>query len=351
MIDRLQPSPFISPEAVTVWDTWFRWREDGRLRDVSIEATWQRVARTLSAVEAKDGPRWKARFFDAQSRWQLIFDERILARAGTREAELPCDPVAVLNAATFVGAALTAAAHFDFDAFRNTAALAVRGLDNILLPRIERDTVAPDLRVGLIGVADALALLGKRYDGAAGRVMAGEIARVLAEGCLCGSVRLARERGAFGDAGAFRSLPSRSRGLGDDLLAELARCGIRHGRLTEISSQPRLARLANNVADALDPVDAALASEKVRDGRSPGYSLARARTAAPADAASALCAPLPKIALPAQIALRGAVQPWIDTLIDYPFHVDAAPGASGIAFWLKFAAAHSLGAFSLIQGF
>jgi ribonucleoside-diphosphate reductase alpha chain len=345
MIDRLQPSPFLSPESVTVWDTWFRWREHGRLRDVSIEATWQRVARAVSATERQDAARWKSRLFDAQARWQLLFDERILAAAGTGGDALPDDPVAVLNAAAFVGSPLTAAAAFDFDAFRGAAALAVRALDNILLPRLEDGSVAPDLRVGLLGVADALALLGKRYDGAAGRVMAAAIAQALAEGCAQASSCLAAQRGAL----AGWRLPPCASGFSDELRAVLARSGMRHRRLTAISSQPRLARLANNVTDALDPIDADGRRGNLRDGCSPSYAIALARATAGSDAATAMCAALPRVALPAQIDLRGAVQPWIDTPIDYPFRAAAGVDARSAVFWNRLANAHRLGEMTLAE--
>jgi Ribonucleotide reductase, barrel domain len=343
MIDRLQQSPFLCPESVTVWDSQFRWREHGRLRDVSIESTWQRVARAASATETKEAARWKSRFFDAQARWQLLFDERILAAAGTGDGESPGEPVAVLNAAAFVVSPLTPAVSFDFETLRATAALAVRGLDNVMRRGLENGTVQPDLRVGLIGVADALALLGKRYDGAAGRVMAGVIAQVLAEGCAQASASLAAERGAL----CGRRLPACMTGFPPQLRAILERTGTRHRKLTEISSQPALARLANNVANALDPIESEAGTWTAYGGGSPSYAVALTRVLAGPDTAVTLSAALPKVTLSAQIELRGAVQPWIDAPIDYPLRVTDPASNQATAFLHRLADAHKLGTTTL----
>jgi ribonucleoside-diphosphate reductase alpha chain len=122
---------------------------------------------------------------DVQARWQVVFDERILSGAGTRDFAWPGDPVAVLNAASFVRAPFTSGARFDFDSFRAAADLAVRGLDNaLLLHSGGSGSPFADLRVGMIGVADTLAMLGRRYDSPSGRVIAGQIAQALAQASL-----------------------------------------------------------------------------------------------------------------------------------------------------------------------
>src|SRR4051812_44150649 len=130
---KYEPSPFSDPAAVDAWDSWFRWREGSRLYDLSIETTWLRVARALAGVENSAVSRWVQRFVDAQAGWQLLFDEKILASAGTGRPEWPQAPVAVLNASRFVSAPFTRGAQFNFGAFGRIAELAVRGLDNALL--------------------------------------------------------------------------------------------------------------------------------------------------------------------------------------------------------------------------
>lgn len=332
MIDRFHPSPFRTARSVDVWDTWFRWREDGRLRDISVDATWMRVSRAVAELETSNGSRWMARFFDAQSRWQLLFDERLLSHAGTRRHDLPPDPVAMVNAAAFVEVSTDGGARFAFDSCRNAAALAVRGLDNVLLRFDDRQRLAPDLRVGLLGIADALEALGHGYGSAAGRVAAADIARAVAEGSWEESLRLSRERGALADRETSAAVLQRLAAMDPALRSEAERHGVRHRRVTEITSQPRLALLANEVADALDPIesgggDKAHVEHPARNGRN-------GRTSS-------------TVPLSAQIALRGAVQPWIDAPIDYAFRVDQAPGADAIAFWGRVASAHRLGALSV----
>ena len=106
--------------------------------------------------------------------------------------------------------------------------------------------------------------------------MAGEIARALAEGCLEGSVRLARERGPA-NAGTVNLRDRHAFELPAELLAESARYGLRHARLTEISSHPRLARFANRIADALDPIGPS-GSEAEHVGKAVGFPFALARS-------------------------------------------------------------------------
>jgi ribonucleoside-diphosphate reductase alpha chain len=320
-MSRYETSPFSDPLAVDAWDSWFRWRDGSRLHDVSIEATWLRVARALAAVEASAASRWVQRFVDAQASWQLLFDEKILASAGTQREEWPESPVAVLNLARFVCAPFTPFAKFDFTTFGKIAELAVRGLDNALSLRSPHGRTYCEMRVGIIGLADALMMLEKDYATVDARITAGAIARVLAEGCLRSSIALAQERGACAttaqlvDASLARHWP-------DDLLAEL-RHGLRHRTLTAIAPQHRLALLANNVADALDPISATRT-------RSPGYALALANRCATEEAVRSTAARIHQAATKeSQLAMRSAVQPWIDAPIDYPAQGNGNNGNNG----------------------
>ena len=348
MLSRYAISPFTNPVSVEVWDTWFRWREHGVLRDASIETTWQRVSAALSAVEATDPLRWSRCFFEAQASWRLLLDERILGSAGTPLAEWPEDPVALLNVARFVVAPLTSQATFAFDAFQEMASLALRAVDNALLARVGVEQGLPQPRVGLVGMGDALALLGKRYDSPAGRVTAGSIAQALAEGCLQANVRLAHERGGSCAAHDASLAAAHARDMPRDLLAEVARGGLRHAHATAIISQPRLALLANAVSDAIDPLDAAeqratgrgTASRSIR---SEGYAFALARRSGCEGSAAILLRESTHIPVAAQIDLRGAVQPWIDRPIEYPFRVSREPHTRAASHWQRLASAYQLG--------
>jgi len=282
---------FTSPDAVDVWDSCFRWREGNVLHDVTIDATWWRVAEAIAAVEGAQAPLWAHQFVDAFSRWHLLPDERLLQTSGTQA--VPSDltgPGAVLNVAAFVVAPLTTHARFERNRFAETATLAVRLLDDALM--LHSAPPPPTLRIGIVGFANALHLLGLSYDSVQAEAFARMVAIALAEGSLRGSVDLKRERGALDPTEPPRR-ESRwhARGLPTWLSDEGLHSGVRHSLLTAIDSHPRLAQLANGVADALDPTPGQL--NAARGGRDPSLQAAQSR-------------------------LRIAMQPYVDAPIDYP---------------------------------
>lgn len=315
MIDLRRPSPFIDLAAVEAWDAWFRWRDSSGLHDVSIEDTWRRVAAELISMEATtERAALRSRLLEALSSWQLLPDERILASAGTGRIAWQIGALhASLNAAAFVSWGMDADATIDLAALGDCAELAVRVLDNAaLLARIS----APHLRIGLIGVADALLLLKLGYDSDEGRTLAGALARALAEGCFRASVSLACSRGIHdGDASAAIEHAAR-RGLPGDLLHEARHQGLRHLHTTAITSQRRLALLANDVTDAIDPLqgDGHACLIDVPEGRrtmhSAGYALNMlcSRSGPKAGERHVPVHPPPG----ARSAMRAVVQPWVD---------------------------------------
>ena len=325
---------FIDIGAVEAWDAWFRWRQDGELRDVSIEQTWSRVAGALACPErpGQAGP-FQRQLVDALLGWKLLPDERIAASAGTAAPAWPDDgPVAVLNAANFVRRRFDADADFDHAAFAATAALAVRMLDNAALLAGRRSVRAgPHARIGLVGLADALYFLGLPYDSPAACAQARRIARSLAEGCLQGDLQLARERGGHPVPAETHVAPAPAWRAAFE--QELRRHGRRHARLTAITSQRRLARFANNVADAVDPLCSSCAASSApctaaRTKSPPGYAFILARRRLAADGATGVPACTPVTAA-AQLAMRAAMQAWIDQPIDYP--LAAAGDDAGMA--------------------
>jgi len=286
------PTRFTDPHAVDVWDASFRWRSGDRLRDRTIDATWQRVAGALAAHTGVQAERWRQRYIDAFSRWQVLPDERLLRQAGTGRlpAALP-EPQACLNLGAFVLAPRSAAARFDHAGFAAAANLSVRLLDDAVRLYEGDRAAAPELAIGVMGLADALAALGLDYRGREAQLAAAAIARTLAYAALDGALQLAQERGPGAD-GADGALAAhwRHRALPPELAEPLLR-HRRHRRLTRISSQPCLALLANNAS-------LGLAAHRARGGRDGGLAL-------PADAASG-----------AQRALAAAMQPWIDAPVE-----------------------------------
>lgn len=300
---------FTDPAAVDAWDNWFRWRHAQGLRDRTIDATWARVAHAVA--EAVDDRACMRRYIDAFSRWQLLPDERLLRSAGTASNPGPLDsPAATLNVAAFVTAPLTRQAQWDAEGFSRVAALAARLLDDALVVAHGPTPGFRDLRIGVMGFADALGLLGIGYDDAGAVELARRVGAALAHGTLRGTVDLARERGAIDQHPAHRVAQWRDRGTPEPLVDDALRWGVRHVRLSAIERQPRLALLANNASDALDPAPP------------PGP---RAEGTA-SSAATRHGARAPAVAnIAAQLALRAAIQPWIDAPIDYPLVAPAEP--------------------------
>lgn len=347
MTETRQQSPFVDPVAVEAWDAWFRWRHRGHLCDVSIEDTWRRVAGALVSVEAPEARAvWLSRFLEAFATWRLLPDERVLATAGTgRVAWRDGALGAALNAAAWVTADGGTSRHIDFAAVALCAELAVRVLDNAaLLAGIP----APRLQIGLIGVADALAMLGYRYDSDAGRAVVAGLARATAEGGFCASTELAIERGAVSDGSGAAIKRAQARGMSPEWLRAARRHGLRHRRLTAIVPRPRLALLANNVADGLDPLPGANHPHMIasphgqRTLYSSGYALGQLRI--PEHADSPHPDTLARLPRTAQVAMRAAVQPWLDEPVAGPVPLESDPDSRQSAELLQRAATHGLGA-------
>ncbi|MBS0432042.1 MAG: hypothetical protein JSS21_06510, partial [Proteobacteria bacterium] len=333
--------------AVEAWDAWFRWREETCLRDLSIEDTWRRVSAALVSIEpGKEHATWQKRFMDAFASWRLLPDERLLACAGTGRVMCRNGVLhASLNAAGFVWSGQTAGASMDLAALSDCAALAVRVLDNAAL---QADIAVPHLRIGMIGIADALALLGLHYDSDSGRMQTAAMGRALAEGCLRGNVMLAAERGSCGHGARASMTRARLRGFPDDLLRAAARHGVRHPQLTAFTSQPRLALLANDVADAADPLrrrnHAIMISAS--DGqrttvRSSGYALNILHAGGMEP--ESMPDTLPDMPWMAQIKMRAALQAWVDEPIDYPLLATDDLGEAQRLEARELAATHELG--------
>jgi len=76
-------SPFVAPIAQHIWDTKYRFRDDSRVLDRSIEDTWRRVSHALAASEGPRIAEWEQRFYGALEGFRFLPGGRILAGAGT----------------------------------------------------------------------------------------------------------------------------------------------------------------------------------------------------------------------------------------------------------------------------
>ncbi|WP_325279011.1 hypothetical protein [Tahibacter sp.] len=245
---------FVDPAAVEAWDAWFRWREGNELRDMTIDTTWSRVTQALCELEPGLPARHEQLVGEAISSWRLLVDARALAGAGRRNFSWPADRFcASINLARFVSLPFTPKAAFQRHALDATVRLAVRLIDNVRLTT-PQDGTPP--RLGVIGLADALAMLGLDYASEHTARAAAQIARDFARAVLDATNELARERGSRADRHEVDRAVARADALGEgaDLGLRIRRHGLRIGPLTAIDRQPQLALVANNVADAISPL-------------------------------------------------------------------------------------------------
>jgi len=66
-----------------IWDTRYRHRKGGKIRDVTIDDTWHRVASALATAESRDRAAWTERFQNILRDFRFLPGGRIQAGAGT----------------------------------------------------------------------------------------------------------------------------------------------------------------------------------------------------------------------------------------------------------------------------
>lgn len=165
------------------------------------------------------------------------------------------------NLVTLVTKPFTPDAAFDFDRLRALVPVAVRLLDNAIdvsefpLPA-QAACVRRTRRLGLgvTGLADALIMLGLRYDSSAGRRVAAHVFEVLRDEAYRASSALARERTPFPaydldylSAGFIQRLPA-------DISGAITVHGIRNSHLLAVAPAGTISLLAGNVSSGIEPV-------------------------------------------------------------------------------------------------
>ena len=193
-------------DADTEWPLVFPAEGAGRhmLRAVRARALWESIVRTAYEC-AEPGVIFidRVRALD-----NLGYAERISATNPCGEIPLPpygaCD-LGSLNLTRFVSAPFTPEARLDVAALDEDRAGRRRGCSTtsttspVSRCRSRRRTARASRRLGLgiTGLADALIMLGLRYDGEAARRVAADAMRSVTEAAYWASVEIARDKGAF----------------------------------------------------------------------------------------------------------------------------------------------------------
>lgn len=330
------------------WAAFTRAKERGGLEHLNLslavdDAFMEGVVRGDSDVL----PRWEALvraawatgepgllFLDTLQRDNsLSWRERLSATNPCGEQPLPpwgscC--LGSLDLTRFVAAPLSAGARFDHAALARVAAVAVRLLDNVItltpwpLPE-QRAQALSTRRIGLgfTGLADALALLGLRYDAPEGRALAARIASGLRNAAVKASVALASERGPFPafDAKHHLAPPTHASRLPGALRSAIARHGLRNSHLLCVAPAGSISiAMADNVSSGIEPVWAWQLQRPFRDEAGQPGTLALDNHAwrlwrhlrGPQAPLPAAFVTVEQVAPEAQVAMVAAVAPFID---------------------------------------
>lgn len=264
-----------------------------------------------------------------------------------------------INLALLIHAPFTEQARFDFRRFAQVIDVAVRMLDNVLdctdwpLP-MQREQALLTRRIGLgvTGLADALIMLGLRYDSAGGRAMAHAIARQMRDRAVLSSIRLGREKGAFPafEAAGYLAPPGFPSRLPRALRGAIERHGLRNSHCLAIAPTGTISlAMGNNVSGGIEPIFAPRYQRRKRD------STGAVGTFEVFDYAALLYqmhhgqqVPLPEIFCPAHalspmahVEMVAAVAPFIDGGISKTINLPAHTGVDELGEVLR--AAWTLG--------
>jgi ribonucleoside-diphosphate reductase alpha chain len=196
----------------------------------------------------------------------LHYCESITATNPCAEEPLPpygCCVLGSLNLVRFVEQPFTPNAAFDFLQFRDLVPLAVRMLDNVIeatswpLPAQAAEAQSKRrIGLGLMGLGDALLMLGIRYGSKAAVHFARAVGINLCDSAYRASVELAGARGAFPlfDSRHFLS-GAFARSLPEDLRSEIREKGIRNSHLLAIAPTGTISlAFGDNVSNGIEPV-------------------------------------------------------------------------------------------------
>jgi ribonucleoside-diphosphate reductase alpha chain len=317
------------------------------VRLVSARELWERIA---SAAHAAGEP--GVLFIDRINRNNnLYYAERISTTNPCGEVPLPPHGACVLgslNLTAFVREPFSVGAKLDFAALEAIVPTAVRMLDDAVdlsaYPLEQQAAQARATRrigLGLTGLADALIMLGLRYDADEGRDLARNVLQHIRDAAYRASTELAEQKGSFAcfDRDAYLA-GEHARYLPSAVRDRIAHKGLRNSHLLAIAPAGTISLLANNVSSGIEPVfaldgerrlvnaDGMVETHVVRDY---AYALwsAEHTGALPSTFVTA-----DELEPESHIAMLAALQPFVDSSISKTLNVspDTPPSAIGKMF-------------------